>query len=196
MNLPIAGADFTSLDAIAFKPVGREEQRLQDQADMRVEWIPPAGDGSRGLRLAAYQKNEQTLPGGYEGASLRIRSAAAQVKEGQLVRVTGRARVRLASTDPASGLLVYDNQAGPGLGPVDFAASPVKLKEIELYRFIVRDGEFRLLAECRGQCDIVIESLSASVIEPATNEQKLSNSSFHSKQYAGCAFGLGPSHHC
>ncbi len=48
---------------------------------------------------------------------------------------------------------------------------PGELKEIELYRFVVRDGELRVLAECRGQCDIVIESLSASVIEPATNRQ-------------------------
>ena len=175
-DLPIAGADFTSLDAM-LQAGWSQEQRLQDQADMRVEWIPPAGDGSRGLRLAAYQKNEQTLPGGYEGASLRIRSAAAQVKEGQLVRVTGRARVRLASTDPASGLLVYDNQAGPGLGQL-VRGQPGELKEIELYRFIVRDGEFRLLAECRGQCDIVIESLSASVIEPATNEQNYPTAPF------------------
>lgn len=168
-ELPIAGSDLNSLDAMLHAGWS-QEQRLQDQAEMRVEWIPPTNGGLRGLRLAAYQKSDQSLPGGYEGASLRIRSAAAQVKEGQLVRVVGRARVRLSSTDPASGLLVYDNQAGPGLGQL-IRGQPGELKEIELYRFVVRDGEFRILAECRGECDFVIESISASVIEPATNRQ-------------------------
>lgn len=168
-DLPIAGAELTSLD-VMLKSGWTQEQRLQDQAEMRVEWIPPTGGSSQGLRLAAYQKGEITLPGGYEGASLRIRSAAAQVKQGQLVRITARARVRMASQDPASGLLVYDNQIGPGMGQL-VRGQPGELREIELYRFIVRDGELRVLAECRGQCDIVIESLAASVIEPATNRQ-------------------------
>ncbi len=168
-DLPIAGADLTSLDAM-LQAGWSQEQRLHDQAEMRVEWIPPTNTGVRGLRLAAYQKEDHPLPGGYEGASLRIRSAAAQVKEGQLVRIIGRARVRMASTDPASGLLVYDNQAGPGMGQL-IRGQPGELKEIELYRFVVRDGEFRVLAECRGQCDFVIESISASVIEPASNQR-------------------------
>ena len=168
-DLPIAGADLTSLDAM-LSSGWTQEQRLQDHAEMRVEWIPPTNASSRGLRLAAYQKGDAALPGGYEGASLRIRSAAAPVKEGQLVRIIARARIRIASQDPASGLLVYDNQVGPGMGQL-VRGQPGELKEIELYRFVVRDGELRVLAECRGQCDIVIESLSASVIEPATNRQ-------------------------
>jgi len=168
-DLPIAGADLASLDAM-LQAGWSQDQRLQEQAEMRVEWIPATNDGTRGLRLAAYQKGDQTLPGGYEGASLRIRSAAAPVKEGQLVRISGRARVRMASSDPASGLLVYDNQAGPGMGQL-IRGAPGELKEIELYRFVVRDGELRVLAECRGQCDIVIESIAASVIEPAANKQ-------------------------
>ncbi len=168
-DLPIAGAEFSSLDAM-LQSGWTQEQRLQEQAEMRVEWIPPTSKQSTGLRLAAYQKGDARLPGGYEGASLRIRSAAAQVTEGQLVRITARARIQIASADPASGLLVYDNQAGPGMGQL-IRGQPGELKDIELYRFIVRDGELRVLAECRGQCDIVIESLSASVIEPATNRR-------------------------
>ncbi len=168
-DLPIAGADLTSLD-LMLKSGWTQEQRLQDLAEMRVEWIPPTPQNSHGLRLAAYEKGETTLPGGYEGASLRIRSAGAQVKEGQLVRIIARARIQIASQDPASGLLVYDNQLGPGMGQL-VRGLPGELKEVELYRFIVRDGDLRILAECRGQCDIVIESLSASVIEPATDRQ-------------------------
>jgi hypothetical protein len=168
-DLPIGGADLTNLEEM-LKLGWTQEQRLQDQAEMRVELIPQSNDGIRGLRLAAYQKGEATLPGGYEGASLRIRSAGALVKEGQLIRILARARIRIASQDPASGLLVYDNQVGPGMGQL-VRGQPGELKEIELYRFAVRDGELRVLAECRGQCDIVIESIAASVIEPATNRQ-------------------------
>ncbi len=168
-ELPIAGADMSSLDAM-LNAGWSKEQRLHDEAEMSVQWIPDSSESARGLRLAAYQKGDQTLPGGYEGASLRIRSAAAKVETGQLVRITGRARIRFASPDPTSGLLVYDNQVGPGMGQL-VRGQPGELKEIELYRFIVQDGDLHVLAECRGQCDIVLEGLSASVIEPATNRQ-------------------------
>jgi hypothetical protein len=173
-DLPLAGSNLTSLDTM-LQSGWTQQQRLQDQADMRVEWIPPQDGSGPGLRLAAYQKGETKLAGGYEGASLRVRSAAANVRAGQLVRIKARARVRATSADPASGLLVYDNQAGPGMGQL-VRGQPGEQKEIELYRFIVEDGELRVLAECRGQCDIVIESLSTSVIQPATNRRNFPTS--------------------
>ncbi len=111
-DLPIAGADMASLDAMLVAGWSKE-QRLHDEAEMSVQWVPESNESARGLRMAAYQKGQLALPGGYEGASLRVRSAAAKVTAGQLVRISGRARVRYASPDPTSGLLVYDNQVGP-----------------------------------------------------------------------------------
>ncbi len=168
-ELPIAGSNLVSLDSL-LQSGWTQQQRLQEQAEMRVEWIPPLEQQSPGLRLAAYQKGNVELRGGYEGASLRIRTAAANVRAGQMVRIIARARIRSVSADPASGLLVYDNQAGPGLGQL-VRGQPGEVKEIELYRFIVEDGELRILAECRGQCDIIIESFATSVIQPATNRR-------------------------
>ncbi len=172
--LPIEGSNLVSLKAM-LQSGWTQQQRLQEQAEMRVEWIPPREEAGPGLRLAAYQKGNDALRGGYEGASLRIRSAAAQVHSGQMVRIIARARIRSVSPDPASGLLVYDNQAGPGLGQL-VRGQPGEVKEIELYRFVVEDGELRILAECRGQCDIVLESLATSVIQPATNRRGFATS--------------------
>jgi hypothetical protein len=39
---------------------------------------------------------------------------------------------------------------------------------VELYRFVQSDGEFRVLAECRGACDIQLENLTASIIRPVS----------------------------
>lgn len=173
-ELPIAGANFESLETL-FQSGWSQKRRLQDRADLRVEWVPASDALPRGLRLAAYQKQGESLPGGFEGASLRIRSAAAEVKTGQLVRIQAQANFLASANDPASGLLMYDNQAGPALGQL-VRGQPGQRRPIELYRFAIADGEFRVLAECRGQCDVTLESISASVIEPATNMQAFPSS--------------------
>ncbi len=147
-----------------------QQRRLEERVDLRVELVGPREGHGPGLRLAAYRKPSEELPGGYEGASLRVRSAAANVRACQLVRISATARVLRASEDPASGLLVYDNQAGPSLGQLVTGAVGQSVA-VELYRFVVNEGELRVLAECRGECDIILESLRVSVIEPATNRR-------------------------
>ncbi len=149
------------------------EQRSLEDIELQVEYLPNSGNNAPGLRLAAYAQagsEDASLQGGYEGASSRVRSAAAQVHVGQLVRVAAQARILRAPATPESGLLVYDNQAGPGLGQL-VRGQAGDLVAIELYRLVVANGEFRILAECRGECDIVLESLRTSVIEPAVNRR-------------------------
>lgn len=177
-ELPIPGAEFR--DPQQMEALGWSlEQRPLEQAEVQVEFLPPQAEHSAGLRLAAYAsptENRQStisqtpIAGGYEGASSRIRSSAASVQAGQLVRVAAKARILRAPTSPDSGVLIYDNQAGPSLGQL-VRGNAGELVSIELYRFIVADGEFRVLAECRGQCDIVLESISTSVIAPAVNRR-------------------------
>ncbi len=183
-ELPIPGANLLSppeLEQLGWSL----EQRPLEQVDLQVEFLPQTAEQTSGLRLAAYGRQASSvgssttpssstkpamIPGGYEGASSRVRSAAAEVHVGQLVRVAAKARVLTAPTTPDSGLLIYDNQAGPSLGQLVRGAAG-ELVPIELYRFVVADGEFRVLAECRGQCDIVLEAISTSVIEPAVNRK-------------------------
>ncbi|MEZ6149497.1 MAG: hypothetical protein R3C09_05185 [Pirellulaceae bacterium] len=177
-ELPIPGAEFREpqqMEALGWSL----EQRPLEQAEVQVEFLPPQAERSAGLRLAAYASHtdnrlstisQTPIAGGYEGASSRIRSSAASVQAGQLVRVAAKARILRAPTSPDSGVLVYDNQAGPSLGQL-VRGDAGELVAIELYRFIVADGEFRVLAECRGQCDIVLESITTSVISPAVNRR-------------------------
>ncbi len=157
------------------------EQRPLNDVDLQVEFLPSKGERAPGLRLAAYATTEQmasgqpAIQGGYEGATSRVRSAAAPVRAGQLVRISAKARILRPPTKDDAGLLLYDNQAGPSLGQL-VRGKVGELVDIELYRFVVADGEFRILAECRGECDIVLESLNTSLIEPAVNRQSYETS--------------------
>ncbi len=99
-----------------------------------------------------------------------MRSAPADVELGQLVRVSAKARVLRSAPSEDNGLLVYDNQAGPDLGQM-ISGKQGEVISVELYRFIVNDVDFRLLAECRGECDIILEDIQVSAIDPAENRQ-------------------------
>jgi hypothetical protein len=174
----LPGSNFTDLDAMLHSG-WTQQRRLEDQVNLRVELVPAAGSELAGLRLAAYaRESNRILRGGFEGASLRVRSAAADVHAGQLIRVSAVARILTSSNEPGSGLLVYDNQVGPSLGQLIRGATGETVP-VELYRFAVEDGEFRLLAECRGECDIVLESVRMSVIRPATNRQSYPTNTFN-----------------
>jgi hypothetical protein len=168
---PLPGAQLSNLNEL-LDSGWTQQRRLEEQVDLRVEIVPPTSERGGGLRLAAYGKGNDSarpsVPGGYEGASLRVRSAAAPIEAGRLVRVSAVAHVLRSSVGPESGLLVYDNQAGPSLGQLVRGETGQRI-QVELYRFATTDGEFRILAECRGECDIVLEAIQASVIVPATN---------------------------
>ncbi|WP_145083455.1 hypothetical protein [Aureliella helgolandensis] len=174
--VPLPGGSFSNLSEML--DVGwTQQRRLEEQVDLRVELVPARDDRTgAGLRLAAYQKSTrehspaEELEGGYEGASLRVRSAGAKIDRGQLVRVSAQARVLRATRGLDSGLLVYDNQAGPSLGQL-IQGNVGDVVPVELYRFMVSGDEFRLLSECRGECDIVLENIIFSAITPAHNRR-------------------------
>ncbi|GIW97482.1 MAG: hypothetical protein KatS3mg111_0815 [Pirellulaceae bacterium] len=146
-----------------------QQVRLTDEIETRVELVP-AADTSGKLRLAAYarQAAPDHIPGGYEGTSIRIRSAPISVTAGQLVRARATARVLRMGTAPGTGVLVFDNQLGPGIGML-VRGQPGETIPIDLYRLATEDGEFRILAECRGHCDLLLEDLQLDVIVPARN---------------------------
>ena len=168
-DLSLPGSEFTDLGSL-LGAGWSQQRRLEEKVDLRVELVPNSTQRPSGLRLAAYSRPSVSEPiaGGYAGASLRVRSAALPVKAGQLIRIAANAHVIQSSEQPSTGLLVYDNQVGPSLGQL-VRGTPGEVVNIELYRLITQDGEFRLLAECRGECDIVLDSIRASVIVPATN---------------------------
>jgi hypothetical protein len=184
--ISIPGSQFTDLSQM-LSAGWSQQRRSEDRFDWRVELVPQQPGGSPGLRMAAYAKQERrmvaasstasgenasgnSIPGGYEGASLRVRSAGLPVRRGQFIRVTAKASIRYCDANSTAGLLVYDNQAGPSLGQLIRGRSGERI-DIEMYRFVVDDGEFRLLAECRGECDIQMSDLIVAVIEPATDRR-------------------------
>lgn len=169
-ELPLPGSQFSDLNSL-LSSGWSQQRRLEDAVNLHVELLPPTQQRAAGLRMAAYSRRaDREISGGFEGASLRVRSAASPVRAGQLLRVVAQARIVNTSSEPGCGLLVYDNQVGPSLGQL-VRGRVGEVVPVELYRFVVADGEFRLLAECRGECDIVLESVQLSVIEPATNRR-------------------------
>ena len=177
-ELRLPGGEFSDLQEM-LELGWSQQRRTQDAAELRAEVLsrPPSTNtvASAGLRLAAYAKTQQGLPGGYEGALMRVRSSSLPVKAGQLVRIMTKAKVLKAPQDAMSGLLIYDNQAGPVLGQLVQGDVGDEM-DIQLYRFVVADGDFHVLAEVRGECDIVVTSVRASVIEPAQNRQNYTTS--------------------
>ncbi|MCA9130158.1 MAG: hypothetical protein KDB22_23885 [Planctomycetales bacterium] len=175
-QVPLPGAQFTDLNQVV-REGWSQQRRLEDQVDLLVELVPSPQEKTGGLRLAAYPLPGQAVApqGGYEGASLRIRSAAATIPHGQLVRVSAKASVLKDTPGNGCGLLVYDNQAGPSLGQLVQGRAGDQIA-IELYRFMASGEEFRLLAECRGQCDILLEDIQVNAIRPAqTNSNFLTS---------------------
>lgn len=170
-NAALPGGELSSLGNL-LDSGWSQQRRLEDKVDLRVELVPATNNDSSGLRLAAYAKPaEETIQGGYAGASLRVRSAGIPVQAGQLIRISANAKILRGNPSGETGLLVYDNQIGPSLGQL-LSGQTGEVHPIELYRFIVEDGEFRLLAECRGECDIVLDSIRASTIRPARNKSQ------------------------
>jgi hypothetical protein len=168
--LPLPGSDMSNLN-VMLQSGWSQQRRLDERAEMLVELVPPSGQASQGpgLRLAAMPRPGQTLPGGYEGASIRVRSAPSQPTRGELVRISARAIVRRPPSEPGAGLLVYDNKGGPALGQLVRGAAG-EVVPVELYRFVTDDTPFCVLTELRGACDIVLEGLSLSAIQPAVNQ--------------------------
>ncbi len=154
-----------------------QQRRSSDDVDLRVELVPQKADNAAGLRLAAYQSpaSNRSVEGGYEGALLRVRSASTQVPGAHLVRVSAKAKVVHSVDRPDCGVLVYDNQAGPSLGQL-VAGKAGSVTDIELYRMMVEPGEFRILAECRGECDVVVTDLRISIVRPASERIRYSTS--------------------
>lgn len=188
---PIPAANFRDLTEME-QNGWSQQRRLEDQVSLRVELIPkPSTETNNetnepskeartptGLRLAAYSKRpSKTIAGGFEGASLRVKSAATPIKAGQFVRVSGTAHLLADSPHASAGLLLYDNQVGQSFGQLLHGSAGDSL-QIELYRFAVVDGDFRVFAECRGECDVVLESLRMDVINPAANRHTFSTGPF------------------
>ena len=184
--LPLPASEFANLNGM-LEAGWTQQRRLTERADMKVELVPVSATtaqpstsdatapGMLGLRLAALPLPGQILPGGYEGATIRVRSAPADVARGELVRVTGRATIRRAPQDPGAGLLIYDNKGGPALGQL-IRGQAGEVIPIELYRFVTDDQPLRILTELRGACDIVVDGLSLSAIAPAENIQRFPTS--------------------
>ena len=176
----LPGSQLAGLDQL-YQSGWKQKRRLAEKLNLKVELIPHSEQNAAGLRMAAYAKNQEEgeIAGGYEGSSILVRSSSIPVRAGQLVRVSATARIINHSGVPNSGLLVYDNQLGPGLGQM--VRGPTgETFPVELYRWITKDGEFRILAECRGECDIVLETISTSVIEPASNQRNFEMSPHNS----------------
>ncbi len=184
-DVVIPGARFEDLQSMLDGGWG-QQRRQRGLTDLRVELVPAGKSspgqmvasgrsvsmgGNGGLRMAAYRKpsaEPEIIEGGYEGATLLVRSAAAEIPGGHLVRVSATAQILRSNDRWDAGILVYDNQAGPSMGQLVNGQAGEE-KQIELYRFMAADGSFRIFAECRGECDAILTNLRVSIIKPAQN---------------------------
>lgn len=150
----------------------RVDYRLQNLARSGVEYRSalesPTGPG--GVRVLASGLGGQPLSGGYAGATLNLRSPSLPMPSSGLVRLRGSVRTLSLGRSPQTGLLVFDNLGGPGLGMLVGGRSPIGTWEtFTCYRWLRPNSPLEVMLELRGEADLEIGPLEVSVmaIDPA-----------------------------
>ncbi len=108
-----------------------------------------------------------TLPGGYAGTTIQIRSPGARFEAGTALRIDAKVRT-LGFGGADQGVLVYDTIGGAELG-VLVRAVPT-WQTVRLYRQTTSAGEINVLFEAIGAGEFMIDDVQVRSWEPAASE--------------------------
>jgi hypothetical protein len=145
----------------------RVDYRLQNVAASGVEFRSNLGSptGPGGVRVFAGGLGGQPLAGGYSGATLNLRSPSLPMPNSGLVRLRGSVRTASLGRAPQTGLLVFDNLGGPGLGVLVGGRSPSgQWETFTCYRWLRPNTPLEVMLELRGEGDLEIGPLEVSVM--------------------------------
>ncbi len=98
----------------------------------------------------------ESLPGGYAGTMLQIRSPAVRFAAKTPIRIDLKVKT-LGFGGPDQGVLVYENVAGPELG-VLVRATP-QWQNVTIYRQTLVDGEVNVMLELIGAGEVAIDDV-------------------------------------
>ena len=163
-NLLVGGSlDTAQLLGDAGWVVGRRPE-LAGEVEAKVGITQgPQVEGEGCLVASVVGVSTQSLPGGYAGTTLQIRSPAVRLPANRAIRIEARLRT-LGFGGPDQGVLVHDSIAGPELG-VLVRATP-QWQTVRLYRQSVSEGEVRVLFELLGAGEVAIDDVQIRPWDP------------------------------
>jgi hypothetical protein len=144
---------------------GWKQQRgdLPDvQAGVELSTQQPHG-GSSCIRLVAQSDSKRDIV--FDEPAVSIATGPILAREGQIARLHGFARVPEDLRGIYSGLLIYDNFAGPTLA--DSIGHAPEWREFTLYRAVPRDGELSFTFGLAGIGEAFIDDLTIELVTPA-----------------------------
>jgi hypothetical protein len=122
-----------------------------------------AFSGGGALRATVMPKDDDPLPGGYQGTSVQIASPSVRIPAGKAFRIDAMVRT-LGFGDPHQGLLVYDSTGGQELGIL--VRGKPDWTPVRLYRQTVSDQEVKVMFELIGGGEATIDEIRLQLWEP------------------------------
>ncbi len=160
-TVPVPGATFEDLTTV--QTAGwTHDRRLEEQTHVALELKPVSTAGPQiqkqgMLRVAAWPRSGQSLRGGYEGTTLRVRSPMISGVDGTWVRIDTLVRTPLGFGGPEEGLLIYDSIGGSELGRLMRGGGGAKT--LRLYRYVPEGQQLQMFFEVLGAGEAMIEQL-------------------------------------
>ena len=141
----------------------RQHRTAIPQVNMDVQLSldgPRVGRSSLHLRAWSEDQAPSRLDGEWP---IMITSPAIAVREGQLVRIHGWAKVPRPLESSTDGLLIFDSQGGPALA--ERVTETQGWREFTLYRVVNSSNEFNLVFAFTGLGEAWIDDVSVTVSE-------------------------------
>tara|TARA_R110002049_G_scaffold72490_4_gene187306 strand:+ start:765 stop:3677 length:2913 start_codon:yes stop_codon:yes gene_type:complete len=142
-------------------------QRKNARADSEVQFVTRgAFSGAGALRTIVTPLTDGTLPGGYEGTMVQIRSPSVRVTAGTAIRIDAMVRT-IGFGGPHQGLLAYDTIGGQEMGLLLRGQS--RWTPVRMYRQALVDGEVNVMFEVIGAGEAMIDEVQLRIWEPHSN---------------------------
>ncbi len=139
-------------------------RRMIDRAGSEVAFVSRGVfSGAGALRTTVTSKEEDDLPGGYEGTVIQIRSPAVRLAAGQAFRIDAMVRT-LGFGGPHQGLLVYDTTGGQEMGLL--IRGGTDWTPVRLYRQATVESDVHVMFEVLGAGEATIDEVRLQLWEP------------------------------
>lgn len=163
VNLLPSG-DFENIDAM-LADGWLHEQRPSGGIRMAGELYPRSHGGTHCLRLVAVPETNHDVPSVVSERPVTVTSPPIQVRAGQIIHISGFARMAAPSVGSLDGAMLYDSLLGPS-GALRWQTN-TDWQPFELLREAASDGEFTITLTLTGLGEILFDDLKVIACNPS-----------------------------
>ena len=142
----------------------QHEQAMQDTVESMAGLLPSTKQGKLCLRLSAVPVAGTSAPTAISMAPVTVVSPGVTVQTGQVVRITGWAKVPVTISGSVDGALIYDSLLGKS-GAIRLKL-PQDWQRFELVRPIPESQELTISLSLQGLGELWIDDLKVTAFEP------------------------------